>query len=406
MARSSTGKFELYIGTFIVAGVILLTGMIIVLQKGFTLWADTYVVVVRISHVSDLQQGAPVKLGGVDIGNVQDILLQKKYIELVTRIDAKVPLTTDCKASIENSGLVGDTFLEFIQGQRSEYLPRDVATREEFLTERGKDGHVPGIGTVSMNEIFNQLQTIGTEVIALTRNVNEIAGDPEVKRNIKEAILNVNATAIQAKRLLTSLRRTSESVYQASEDIANTTDSVQRMTATLESAINQTLGDKRNVEAFNETIANARRISRSADSLIGRVDKIVSDEEENLRKTIDNMKAVTAKAKELTEGIKPDKGIMKLFASGTDKWLNNVADDVKSVADLIARYGFTDILADNKAAQRIWDEFRSDHIKRGMTAKEIMVEWKKFNAVQKAEFGHKVDPKYGPEGPPWKRKDE
>jgi len=266
--RRSTAKLELFIGTFILAGVIVLAGMIIASSDSFALWRDTYTVVVRINHVSALQQGAPVKLGGVQIGRVTESNLRPKHIELVTQVAGHVELTADCRASIENSGLVGDTFLEFIQGQSTDLLPREAKSREEFIRRRGEDGLVEGIGTVSMNEIFNQLNAIGTQVIALTRNVNDIAGDPQVKANIKETFTNLNATSMQANHLLVSLRRSSDNVYEASRSIADTMDRVQRMSATVESAVTQTVGDKRNLEAINDTIANARRISRSARSRV------------------------------------------------------------------------------------------------------------------------------------------
>ena len=62
MHQAATGRLELYIGTFVVAGTIMLAGRIMASSGGVSIWADTYVVVVKIDHVSDLKPGAPVKL--------------------------------------------------------------------------------------------------------------------------------------------------------------------------------------------------------------------------------------------------------------------------------------------------------------------------------------------------------
>ncbi|MBN2712728.1 MAG: MCE family protein [Planctomycetes bacterium] len=379
MARTSDKKLELIVGTFIIAGIIGIAGMIISVSD-FSIWSDSYPVVVRMQHVGDLQVGAPVKRGGVNIGKVTAITLRPDHIELVVSISSRAQLTSDCEARIETAGVVGDMFLEFTQGKSSNFI------KHYDTVDEAKKDWIKGQPYVTMTDLFTQIQEIGVELQSITKNVNDIIGDDKVKKDIRDTIHNINGVSIEAKKLIVSLSRASKNVETATKDIVDTTGKVKKMTGTVEVAINDTIGDKANREAINETVANLRTVSRS-----------VASKSEQIEATIDNVKVMSDKIKEIAEAIKKDKGIMKLFTSDeTDKWLDQVAADIKKVADTISQVGFTDILADNKAADRIFQQFLKEN--RSRDAKQLWEEWQKFRAKIIDESGHLIDPKYGEEG--------
>jgi phospholipid/cholesterol/gamma-HCH transport system substrate-binding protein len=68
--RKSTATMELAIGATIIAGVIILVVMLMAWGNSTSLLGRHYRVVVNMTNVGGLKEGAPVKMGGFQIGRV------------------------------------------------------------------------------------------------------------------------------------------------------------------------------------------------------------------------------------------------------------------------------------------------------------------------------------------------
>jgi phospholipid/cholesterol/gamma-HCH transport system substrate-binding protein len=85
----------------------------------------TYNVSARFTNVADLKDRAPVKVGGVAIGLVEDIELDPVTFEAIVtlRLDQRfdeIPL--DTSASVLTSGILGDRYVGLEPGGSLEYL--------------------------------------------------------------------------------------------------------------------------------------------------------------------------------------------------------------------------------------------------------------------------------------------
>ncbi|MEJ2533956.1 MAG: outer membrane lipid asymmetry maintenance protein MlaD [Gammaproteobacteria bacterium] len=85
----------------------------------------TYNVSARFTNVADLKDRAPVKVGGVAIGLVENIELDPVTFEAVVtlRLDQRfdeIPL--DTSASVLTSGILGDRYIGLEPGGAMEYL--------------------------------------------------------------------------------------------------------------------------------------------------------------------------------------------------------------------------------------------------------------------------------------------
>lgn len=378
MQRMSTRHTELLVGTFIVAGLVLAAGMILFVTD-FSLFSSHYLVVVEMEHIGDLAVGAPVKRGGLKIGRVSEISLQKNGIRVVTLIDERVQLTRDVEARTQTQGVVGDTFMEFSQGQSSDPLPQ-AHTLDQALANP-----VPGIGSVGMNEILHQVQDIGQEIISITKNVNEIIGDDKVKSDIRETIGNVNATSLEAKRFLKSLNRMSANVELASKDIVATTARIRKISATFEVAINDTIGDKRNREALNEFLGNLRLLSRTLSSRSEQIGTII----ETVKELTENANGVMAKGREIVDKVDSDK-----VKTAVDRLTATLTDASKLISTI--RREIAIALVINKGADRIvnekWDQMKRDRSLRNDPDAMLLEfnRWVKENIKQ----GYFNDPEY------------
>jgi len=288
---NETGKLELLIGSFILGGLILIMGMILLTSEGLSVFGNSYKIVVELTHIGDLKRGAPIKQGGVKIGSVDSIKLIKKTIEIECNIDRTYQLTADCTAHIANAGLVGDTFLEIAQGESDESLPMN------------SDGpaipRIHGESQIGMTEIMGKVQDISEEIQELVKNLNVIVGDEEVQADIKQTVDNVNHTTKEAEALVIRLHSSAKMIEEASQDVSKTTEAARKMIET------------------------------------------------------------------------------------------------------VSQLGISDLLADNKMADRIVSQWVSEN--RRLTAEEMALEWKRFSALQRSMYPILRDPKYSEGVPPWKK---
>lgn len=111
-------KIETLVGIFVLTGLLGLSYLSFNLG-GLQLWSKhTYSLQARFLSIGNLNEGAAVKIAGVDVGMVTSIELDKdEFVALVTMdLEPTLALDDDTIASIKSSGLIGDKFIELIPG--------------------------------------------------------------------------------------------------------------------------------------------------------------------------------------------------------------------------------------------------------------------------------------------------
>ncbi|WP_163787379.1 MlaD family protein [Myxococcus vastator] len=95
---------------------------------------------VDFGHTGNVVEGAPVKLGGVQVGRVQDIELQPERrdaqgrplpvrMELAVAPEAVGALRKDARVTVATVGILGEPYLELNPGSAQERLPAGTAVR-------------------------------------------------------------------------------------------------------------------------------------------------------------------------------------------------------------------------------------------------------------------------------------
>jgi phospholipid/cholesterol/gamma-HCH transport system substrate-binding protein len=147
---------ELRVGLFVLVGMFLIAvGIFYVTGAGIL--APKYRLRTYLPEVAGLTIGAPVRLDGVEVGNVDTITLKKwapgekvdpqRSIELTMRIDRHYQnyIRTDSNAGLITEGLLGNRYVDIHRGFTGEVLKDDqeVPGREEKavkeIVERGAD---------------------------------------------------------------------------------------------------------------------------------------------------------------------------------------------------------------------------------------------------------------------------
>ena len=119
-------KVELSSGIFLLVGIAALLWLATeATDYGMQVGDDTYVVTARFTNVADLKNRAPVKIGGVTVGLVENITLDPVVFDAVVkmRIDQRFSeIPNDTGASILTSGILGDRYVGLDPGGAMESL--------------------------------------------------------------------------------------------------------------------------------------------------------------------------------------------------------------------------------------------------------------------------------------------
>jgi phospholipid/cholesterol/gamma-HCH transport system substrate-binding protein len=198
---------ELRVGIFVLAGLaILAVAIFYVTGAGFL--GPKYRLLTYLPEVEGLETGAPVRLDGVAIGNVQSIGLTPQpqdsahNITLVLRIDKKYQkeIRTDSTASLITEGLLGNRYVTISRGLTGEVIAANgvVPGKEEAamkqMVERGAD-LMQNLGALS-----DDLRGIVADVHKGNGTLGKLMNDPALYNHL-------NSTAGKLDTVVSSIQR-------------------------------------------------------------------------------------------------------------------------------------------------------------------------------------------------------
>jgi phospholipid/cholesterol/gamma-HCH transport system substrate-binding protein len=178
---------ELRVGLFVICGLAL--GMLSVFLIGSTkqMWEQKVTYKAAFQNVAGLKPGAPVRMGGLDVGTVTGIGHEGNDIA-DTRIFAKLSINkaeagrirADTVATVGNRGLLGDKMVELSVGSPSEpvVLPGSL------------------IGSAEPADMFsaaNRVAAATEQAIVKLQPLAQALGDPKLAADIKGSLADAHA---------------------------------------------------------------------------------------------------------------------------------------------------------------------------------------------------------------------
>ena len=165
---------ELRVGLFVLVGLLILAVAIFyVTGAGFL--GPKYRLKTYLPEVSGLSAGAPVRLDGVEIGNVEKIRLVPREagkppdrmhnIEVGIRIDSKYQgdVLTDSTATLVTEGLLGNRYVNVQRGYTGVPLKEGQA--------------IPGAEEKAIKEVVERSADVLANLKALSEEIQDIVGD-------------------------------------------------------------------------------------------------------------------------------------------------------------------------------------------------------------------------------------
>lgn len=288
-------KRNILVGITVIVALLMLAGLIVIFAGLPQMFQSGYVIRMRADSTHEVYEGDSVYLAGMRVGRVIDVRFTDpdrpaKGVTLVTRIDEGIRVPARAKAVIFTRGFVGGAYLtlsvsDVPETGADEFLPTDGSAVME-IEHRGS-GLIPkelreGMDSVAeLAENINSLigpprapaaaatsptdepipEDLRGAVVRLNRTldaVRQVVGDAENRRNLKDALANVNRATEEATEAMAALTEFAEAARKTAADAGET---VAKFSETAEEA--------------NRTAAAAReRIDDVAVRLIDSAEKV------------------------------------------------------------------------------------------------------------------------------------
>lgn len=347
-------KLAWRVGIVVICAAVVLGILILLLGEG---WQSQYTIYVNTPTAPNVTRNTPVRKNGILIGRVADVENQDRNVRLTLKIRSDEPIFENEVCTIGTASFLGDAVVDFVPGdepRRGEPVPdRSTFTRvavdrnpvelidvalnlenqvaETLVSIKQASDTVSGAGsdiaelTSTIQEALDDEQSDFKQFMQNTRNlsakaevaidnfntlmvnVNEFAGDPEMRDSIRESFRRmpelldeINNTVVDTRETINGFRDVGST---AEQNLANLMD------------FTQALGDQGPVllENVNNNLAKVEALmtdltsfTQGISSSKGTVGKLLNDPElyNNLNDTVRNIHTISLQLQPLMNDVR------------------------------------------------------------------------------------------------------
>jgi len=283
-------RTELKVGIFVIIGLSLLGYLLLKSENLPWVKEEGYLVRVEFSHIAGLEADADVRLAGYKVGRVSDMrLTDGGTVEVSLIINPAVRIYSDAQAAVSTIGVLGEKYIEISSG---------TSTNPPVLD----GGQIEGLAPTSLDQVVAVINSIGAEIDATVRYVQEVIGSEESQRGVRQFFATWEELS-STMRELTSTNK--EKINQSFDNMVLLTDGLRKQ--------------------IPQVVENIRNSSQNIDSMI-------EENRADLREGITNIKSV---GEELDESLKTLNEILSKIKRGEGTvggliYDDEVRDEVKS----------------------------------------------------------------------------
>lgn len=174
---------EFKVGIFVAIGIAIVMAMVFQLKE-LKYAQQKYTVKIRFDFANGIEIAAPVRVAGVQVGEVRDIQIaedkaaKKIAVDLYVLLDKKVKVERDSEAFINTLGLIGEKYVEILPGTPGN------ETLKPGETLLGRE-------SVPMEKLTEKAYSIANGLDGTINSLNKIIGDPEVQSAFKATMLDL-----------------------------------------------------------------------------------------------------------------------------------------------------------------------------------------------------------------------
>lgn len=229
MARSR----DLKVGLFVLVGMFLLALVVFLIGEERNLFDPSIDFSTNFEDVQGLKPGAPVRMGGIDVGQVSAIGYDSSnpsdstvYVHFWVKKSESERIKIDTHAKIANKGLLGDKMIELVNGESEKVAepgahlegdkPSDMFGKIEVMAAKAEvviDNIEKATRPLADEQLHEDIQgsvasvnTILKEIAEGDGYANRVLSDPKEAERISAVIDNLDDATAEASGLLKDTR--------------------------------------------------------------------------------------------------------------------------------------------------------------------------------------------------------
>ena len=331
---------QLRVGVTVIIASLVLALLLFLMSGTGGFFSKRITLVAYFDNAEGLRVGAPVRLSGVDIGNVSKILIvrdrdrQLTPVKIVMKVSTKYSfnLRRDTVTSLETAGVLGETFMDMDSSQAIGQLARDGDT-------------LPTRVHPDFNEVVRSSQSTLQNMDALLKRADRIlafaeSGKGSLGKLIYDPTLydRLSQTVSELKTVVDEIAKGQGSLGQ----LINSNDAYAKFLGTLDKmnavvddlqqgkgTAGKFLKDPALYNNANDTVANLKKVSEDLNAGKGTAGRLLKDEE--LGKKIDT---TMTKLAALTSDLEAGQGTAGKFFKD-DKLYNNATQLLEESRNLV-----------------------------------------------------------------------
>ena len=258
---------ELKIGLLTITAIVIASILIFSLTGGKGWFWQRYTLKTRFPNVAGLAAGSPVRVAGVQVGSVKDILFAGEQVDVVFEVNRKVQerITDKSIAFLGSVSLLGSSAVDITPATNGTPIP-------EY-------GYVPqGRAKGQFADIAEQAEGTIDEVTGLVRDLRKGRGS--------------------VGKLITDDR-----LYNDLQQFVSTAGQLTRELQQGKGSLGKLLKDPKAAESFEATLKNIENLTRRIDAGEGSIGQLLKDEQFSK-----SLNGATSNLKELTDRLNRGEG--------------------------------------------------------------------------------------------------
>jgi phospholipid/cholesterol/gamma-HCH transport system substrate-binding protein len=280
---------QLRVGLTVIFACITLAVLIFVMTGTTGLFTRKILVRAYVDNAGGLRVGAPVRLEGVDIGNVKGIRVVRDPARRLTPVEILMKITTkysdnmgsDCVASLNTAGVLGEVFVDLDCRQAkggplingAELPTKDVAQLQDVV--RASQGTLENVDT-----LVKRLDSILTYVQSGQGSIGKVIYDPALFDRANDMLVQLQHIVAQANSTQGSIGKllNSDELYNkansAVDNLNKIIDEINKGNGTAGKFIK----DPALYDNANQTLAKANQLMTDINAGKGTLGKLAKDE--------------------------------------------------------------------------------------------------------------------------------
>jgi phospholipid/cholesterol/gamma-HCH transport system substrate-binding protein len=263
-------KREIKIGLFVTGAFLILAVIIFIVgDLSEAIRKPGYVLNVRIGSALGLEKNSDVKMAGIKIGYVKDILFDQRRARVVMNVYPRFQVPKGSRATLASLGLLGERFMEIVPGDEAGYFAPGES--------------LEGLPTVSFDQIGTLFLTVGDEIKQLSASLKEVVGKDN-GANLKQTLRNLSSLTAELNSFLTAnkgglgdtVRNASRAVEDVGPRLREVTDNINKAVAEYRALAGENRdGVQRNMKKLEDLL---EEIGKAVDRLNESLEKVRKSE--------------------------------------------------------------------------------------------------------------------------------